>query len=73
MVRQILEDCEEEKHTTNEKLEAMGYNIGQRLIDEFLSKTNCLGCKTFEETGINVAKAFTMFFGVKAKTKKISS
>jgi hypothetical protein len=29
----------------------MGYNIGMRIIDEFLAKANAGGCSDFKETG----------------------
>ena len=49
----------------NEQLEKMGHNIGVRLIDEFLSKTNISSCTNFKETSEIVTKiAFKMFLGI---------
>ncbi|KAE8685651.1 Trafficking protein particle complex subunit 3 [Hibiscus syriacus] len=43
----------------------MGYNIGIRLIDEFLAKSNVLRCVDFNETAEMIAKiGFKMFLGV---------
>ena len=49
----------------NEQLEKMGHNIGVRLIDEFLSKTNISSCTNFKETSEIITKiAFKMFLGI---------
>ena len=49
----------------NEQLEKMGHNIGVRLIDEFLSKTNISSCNNFKETIEIITKiAFKMFLGI---------
>ncbi|XP_035835589.1 trafficking protein particle complex subunit 3 isoform X4 [Helianthus annuus] len=45
----------------------MGYNIGIRLIDEFLAKSNVTRCVDFRETAEVIAKVgFKMFLGVTA-------
>lgn len=45
-----------------------GYNIGIRLIDEFLSKSGTTSCQDFRETAEVIAKlAFKMFLGVNAE------
>ena len=51
----------------NEKLDKMGFNIGQRLIDEFFAKSPPGRglCQTFRETVEVIAKeAFKMFLGI---------
>ena len=59
LVAQILRDFE---HTdaVNAQLEQLGYNIGVRLIDEYLAKvgqvTNQLGCGNLKEVVESVAK-----------------
>jgi hypothetical protein len=46
-----------------------GYNIGLRLIEEFLARTNLPRCSDFRETGEIIAKVgFKMFLGVTAQT-----
>jgi len=51
----------------NIQLEKMGYNIGLRLIDEFLARSNLGRCKDFKETADVIAKVgFKMFFGISA-------
>jgi trafficking protein particle complex subunit 3 len=45
-----------------------GYNIGVRLIDEFLAKSGTGGCTDFKDTAETIAKvAFKMFLGVTAE------
>jgi hypothetical protein len=42
----------------------MGFNIGVRLIDEFLAKSGVNNCSNFRETADVIAKvAFKMFLG----------
>ena len=55
----------------NQQLEKIGYNIGIRLIDEFLAKSGVANCSNFRETGDVISKvAFKMFFGVVFETSK---
>ncbi|KAL5147672.1 Trafficking protein particle complex subunit 3 [Glycine soja] len=55
IVRQLLTDLEEVEEV-NEQLDQMGYNIGIRLIDEFLAKSNVSRCNDFRETTDVIAK-----------------
>lgn len=42
----------------------MGYNIGTRLVDEFIARSGSGRCHSFEETGELVGRAaFKMFLG----------
>ncbi|KAG4986075.1 hypothetical protein JHK86_033766 [Glycine max] len=80
IVRQLLTDLEEAEEV-NKQLDQMGYNIGIRLIDEFLAKSNVSRCNDFRETTDVIAKlleeknsitskkqsvGFKMFLGVTA-------
>ncbi|XP_024545601.1 trafficking protein particle complex subunit 3 isoform X2 [Selaginella moellendorffii] len=66
MVRQLLTDFEDVEEV-NKQLDTMGYNIGIRLIDDFLSKANVTRCSEFRETADVIAKiGFKMFLGVTA-------
>lgn len=66
IVRQLLTDLEEVEEV-NKQLDQMGYNIGIRLIDEFLAKSNVSRCVDFKETAEVIAKVgFKMFLGVTA-------
>ncbi|KAK4275316.1 hypothetical protein QN277_018420 [Acacia crassicarpa] len=57
IVRQLLTDLEEVEEV-NKQLDQMGYNIGIRLIDEFLAKSNVSRCVDFKETAEVIAKVF---------------
>lgn len=51
----------------NKQLEQMGYNIGIRLVDEFLAKSRLPRCGGFKETAETIAKqALPMFLNVSA-------
>ncbi|KAL2634183.1 hypothetical protein R1flu_005662 [Riccia fluitans] len=64
IVRQLLTDFEEVDEV-NKQLDTMGYNIGIRLIDDFLAKANITRCSDFRETAETIVKVgFKMFLGV---------
>ena len=64
LVTQLIRDYEDVEQV-NQQLEKMGYNIGVRLIDEFLAKSNVSRCRDFRETADVIAKvAFKMFLGI---------
>eukprot|EP00307_Rebecca_sp_RCC1486_P012522 CAMPEP_0119429872 /NCGR_PEP_ID=MMETSP1335-20130426/43021_1 /TAXON_ID=259385 /ORGANISM="Chrysoculter rhomboideus, Strain RCC1486" /LENGTH=173 /DNA_ID=CAMNT_0007455611 /DNA_START=27 /DNA_END=548 /DNA_ORIENTATION=+ len=68
IVIQVLKDADGDAEQTSTQLEKMGYNIGMRMIDEFLAKSNVTSCRDFKETGEVIAKvAFRMFLGVTAE------
>lgn len=69
LVMQLLSDLEDADQTSKQ-LDKMGYNIGVRIVDEFLARTNIRACQNFEETGEVIAKvAFKMFLGVTAECR----
>lgn len=64
LVSQLLKDFEQVE-AVNAQLEKMGYNIGVRLVDEFLAKANIGACESFRETAEVIAKlGLRMFLGV---------
>ncbi|KAF5728376.1 trafficking protein particle complex subunit 3-like [Tripterygium wilfordii] len=66
IVRQLLTDLEEVEEV-NKQLDQMGYNIGIRMIDEFLAKSGVSRCVDFKGTAEVIAKVgFKMFVGVTA-------
>ena len=78
LVAQLVEDYEDPA-AINEQLEKMGYNIGMRLIEEFLAKTAELPlwsktpCADFKEAMDVVAKVgFKMFLGINVDTRWMS-
>jgi hypothetical protein len=67
IVWQLLQDYEDNIEEVNLQLEKMGYNIGGRLIDEFLAKSGQGRCRDLKETAEVIAKiGFKMFLGVSA-------
>eukprot|EP00811_Abedinium_folium_P007000 NODE_16458_length_993_cov_11.946882.p1 GENE.NODE_16458_length_993_cov_11.946882~~NODE_16458_length_993_cov_11.946882.p1 ORF type:complete len:195 (+),score=77.91 NODE_16458_length_993_cov_11.946882:142-726(+) len=67
LVVQLLRDVED-VDDVNTQLEKMGYNIGLRIVDEFLAKSGVSRCTDFRETCEVVAKvALKMFLGVSAE------
>lgn len=55
LVVQLIQDYEDYEEV-NKQLEKMGYNIGTRLIEDFLAKSNLGRCSDFREVGEVVAK-----------------
>eukprot|EP00899_Mesostigma_viride_P015393 jgi/Mesvir1/23855/Mv10656-RA.1 len=74
VVRQLMNDFEDPAEV-NKQLDKMGYNIGIRLVDEFLAKGNINSkCKDFKETMDIIAKVgFKMFLGVNASVSNWSA
>jgi hypothetical protein len=65
MVAQLCRDLNSDYAEVNRQLEKMGYNIGMRLIEDFLARANILECKNFRETADVVAKiGFKIFLNV---------
>eukprot|EP01098_Paradermamoeba_levis_P000264 TRINITY_DN1026_c0_g1_i4.p1 TRINITY_DN1026_c0_g1~~TRINITY_DN1026_c0_g1_i4.p1 ORF type:complete len:201 (-),score=64.31 TRINITY_DN1026_c0_g1_i4:59-616(-) len=66
IVSQLIKDFEDIEEV-NSQLEKMGYNIGLRLIDEFLARSSSGRCHEFSDTAETIAKVgFKMFLGVAA-------
>eukprot|EP00039_Didymoeca_costata_P028911 m.22535 g.22535 ORF g.22535 m.22535 type:complete len:176 (-) comp7409_c0_seq3:1186-1713(-) len=64
LVAQLVKDYEEPAEV-NKQLDKMGYNIGVRLIDDFLAHSGVGKCNDFRETAEVIAKVgFKMFLGI---------
>eukprot|EP00922_Rhytidocystis_sp_ex-Travisia-forbesii_P043901 GHVS01065460.1.p1 GENE.GHVS01065460.1~~GHVS01065460.1.p1 ORF type:complete len:159 (+),score=22.36 GHVS01065460.1:25-477(+) len=64
IVCQLLKD-KEQVEAVNAQLDRMGHNIGTRLIEEFLAKSNTSTCGDFKETAEVIAKVgMKMFLGI---------
>ncbi|ORX50414.1 TRAPP I complex [Piromyces finnis] len=64
IVTQLIKDYED-YNEVNKQLEKMGYNIGCRLIEDFLAKTNIPRCKNFKETSEVISKiGFKIFLNI---------
>ncbi|TPX36243.1 hypothetical protein SmJEL517_g01586 [Synchytrium microbalum] len=64
VVAQLIKDYEDYAEV-NKQLEKMGYNIGVRLIEDFLAKANISKCSDFKDTADMIAKVgFKIFLGI---------
>ncbi|KAH8022139.1 hypothetical protein MRX96_020145 [Rhipicephalus microplus] len=63
LVAQMLKDYESDEEV-NKQLDRMGYNIGLRLIEDFLARTNVGRCYDFRDTAEKVQMAFKMYLGI---------
>ncbi|KAI8926779.1 NO signaling/Golgi transport ligand-binding domain-containing protein [Entophlyctis helioformis] len=63
-VAQLVKDYEDYGEV-NKQLDKMGYNMGMRLIDDYLAKTGTGKCSDFRETAESISKfGFKIFLGV---------
>lgn len=63
LVVQLIQDYEDYAEV-NKQLEKMGYNIGTRLIEEFLAKSSLGRCADFKDVGEVIAKVSWRFVAV---------
>ncbi|XP_039209266.1 trafficking protein particle complex subunit 3 [Crotalus tigris] len=64
LVTQLCKDYENDEDV-NKQLDKMGYNIGVRLVEDFLARSNVGRCHDFRETADVIAKvAFKMYLGI---------
>ncbi|KAF8643789.1 hypothetical protein AX16_008808 [Volvariella volvacea WC 439] len=64
LVVQLIQDYEDYAEV-NKQLDKMGYNIGTRLIEDFLAKSNLGRCADFKEVGEVISKVgFKSFLNV---------
>ena len=64
IVAQLCKDYESDYVEVNKQLDKMGYNIGLRLIEDYLAKSNTMRrCSNFRETAEMIAKVLHTAFG----------
>ncbi|XP_023215105.1 trafficking protein particle complex subunit 3-like isoform X1 [Centruroides sculpturatus] len=63
LVAQILKDYESDEEV-NKQLDRMGYNIGLRLIEDYLARTTVGKCYDFRDTADKIQMAFKMYLGI---------
>lgn len=56
IVAQLCQDYDSDYQEVNKQLDKMGYNIGMRLIEDFLAKSGVGRCTNFRETADMIAK-----------------
>lgn len=59
IVAQLCNDYDHDYAQVNQQLDKMGYNIGVRLIEDFLAKSNTARCGNFRETAEIISKVGT--------------
>ncbi|CAG87845.2 DEHA2E07018p [Debaryomyces hansenii CBS767] len=65
VVSQLCRDYNNNYQEVNQQLDRMGYNIGLRLIEEFVAKTGAQRCQTFKETAEIISKVgFKIFLNI---------
>ncbi|CAD7082947.1 unnamed protein product [Hermetia illucens] len=62
-VTQMLRDYEN-VDDVNKQLERIGYNMGMRLIEDFLARTSATRCLEMRETADKIQNAFRMYLNV---------
>jgi hypothetical protein len=59
---QLCKDFENDYGEVNKQLDKMGYNIGLRLIEDYLAKSNTMKrCSNFRETADMIARVWIRF------------
>ncbi|KAL6937391.1 hypothetical protein ACO0RG_003896 [Hanseniaspora osmophila] len=73
IVGQLTREYKNDFTKINEKLRAMGYNIGVRLVEDFYARSAMGRCRTIEETGLVLTQvAFKMFLNVTPQIQVIN-
>jgi len=68
LVSQLFKDKQGDPVQVTKELDLMGYNMGIRMVDEFLAKNGSSTCQTFSESvDILVRIAIKMFLGIDAE------
>ena len=62
IVQQLCTDYENDYIEVNNQLDKMGYNIGMRLIEDFLAKSNTGRCGNFKDTAETISKVASRDF-----------
>ncbi|XP_078486141.1 trafficking protein particle complex subunit 3-like [Ciona intestinalis] len=64
LVSQLIKDYEKDDEV-NKQLDKMGYNIGVRLVEDFMARSNLGKCQDLRETADVIAKvAFKMYLNI---------
>ncbi|VEL21036.1 unnamed protein product [Protopolystoma xenopodis] len=71
LVAQLVKDFDTDE-VVNEQLEKIGFNIGSRLVEDYLAKGNSGRCTNFRDTANGLVKGFKMFLGITPTISKFS-
>ncbi|KAK8187158.1 BET3 family protein [Phyllosticta capitalensis] len=65
IVAQLCKDFDSDYVEVNRQLDKMGYNIGLRLVEDFLAKSNTTSCSNFREVAEMISKVgFKIFLNI---------
>ncbi|KAH3686633.1 hypothetical protein WICPIJ_002383 [Wickerhamomyces pijperi] len=74
IVAQLVRDYKQDYTQVNLQLEKMGYDIGIRIIEEFLAKSQVGRCQSFKETSEILSKiAFKYFLNITPRVENFST
>lgn len=63
IISQLLIDCENVEEV-NKQLDRMGYNIGLRMIEDYLAKSSTPRCRDLKDVAEKLQHAFQMYLNV---------
>lgn len=63
IISQLLIDCED-VNEVNKQLDRMGYNVGLRLIEDYLAKSSSPRCKDLRDVADKIQHAFQLYLNV---------
>ncbi|XP_077295574.1 blocked early in transport 3 [Arctopsyche grandis] len=72
LVAQMIKDIEN-IDDVNKQLERIGYNMGIRLIEDFLARTNSGRCMELRETADKIQQAFKLYLGMQPSVSSWSN
>lgn len=60
----MVKDFDSSTDDVNKQLERLGYNMGVRIIEDFLAKTSTGRCMDLKDTADKIQSGFRMYLGV---------
>lgn len=66
VISQLINDCDCVDEV-NKQLESMGYNIGLRLVEDFLAKSSSTRCRDLKDIADKIQHAFQIYLSVMPK------
>lgn len=63
IISQLLADCEHVEEV-NKQLDQMGYNIGLRLIEDYLAKSSSPRCRDLKDVADKIQHAFQLYLNI---------
>lgn len=67
VISQLIVDCDNNCDEINKQLDSMGYNIGVRLIEDFLAKSSNTRCRNSQDIAEKIQLAFQLYLSVTPK------